>query len=265
MKVINAIIGIKAASSYHPCPICLVHKSNFAELGNERQRVAHTRNTSNRNSENMNEPLLSVKPSRIVPIPLHIFLGLCNRIIEDTLAKIVDDDTILHQSSLSVKTTSLTPQVGRSRLYSLTGPELVRYIKQEKIYDLYNECSYDDYHEQLEKLQSWMLQLHDNLLTKKQWSEEKLEDWKSFVDELLKDWKTITLTRLTPKCHMLLHIAPFVKQFDHLGKYSESQLESYHAKFAHKQKTNHFNYNNNKEEQLRRVLADFTLCAIVDC
>jgi hypothetical protein len=265
MKTINAIIGIKQASSNNPCPICITHKSKLNHMGNERQQVAHTRSTSARNSENDEVPLLNVKSKRIVPIPLHIYLGLCNKIIDDTLPQLVEDDEVLTTSSQSVKAVSLTGNVGASRVYSLNGPALDKYIREEKIYQVYNELPYDEYNEQLTKLQSWMTKLHDNLLTKNKWTAQKTQSFKVFVDELLTEWKDRTLTKLTPKCHMLLHCIQFVKNFDYLGKYNESQLESYHGKFLHKQSINHFNTNHNKGEQLRRVLADSTLQAIVNC
>ena len=96
-------------------------------------------------------------------------------------------------------------------------------------------------------------------------NEKRRDHFKLFVDQILTEWKDTTMTKLTPKCHMLLHMLPFVKNFDYLGKYNESQLESFHGQFFYKQKIHHFNQNNEKEEQLRRTLADFTLKAIVHC
>lgn len=198
---------------------------------------------------------------------MRFFLGLCNRIIDDTLSQLVEDNEVLDQSSDSVKTTSLLPgQVGKSRVYSLTGPELTRYIKQEKIYEIFYELEYDDQiHEQLKEMQSWMEKLKDDLLTKERWDETRIAGFKVFVDELLSDWNEVTRTPLTPKCHLLLHVLPFVKNFGYLGRYNESQLESYHGQFFHIQSTFHFNQNNNTGEQLRRTLADMTLKAIVNC
>jgi hypothetical protein len=62
-----------------------------------------------------------------------------------------------------------------------------------------------------------------------------------------------------PKLHMLTHAAEFARRFKALGRYSEAQIESYHARFNHKFRHTHRNLGANTEPRLRRSLADLLL------
>lgn len=72
---INTILGLKCASSSHPCPICIVSSSSLL-------RAARYRTAKDKHSMHPQQhPFLHILPERIVPTPLHVFLGISNRII----------------------------------------------------------------------------------------------------------------------------------------------------------------------------------------
>jgi hypothetical protein len=162
-----------------------------------------------------------------------------------------------------MKTYSLSPStIGRSRLHDLTGPELSKFVKKELLLDeIWDNTPLHKLHT-LTTLHKWMKILHDNLLHKQQWTQTQQTEFKSFTKEIISNWKTITNTKLTPKCHILAHIIPFVKQFKYLGKYNESSMESYHGQYRHIEQYNHKNTGKNIGKRLRRTLADFTLRSI---
>ena len=72
---INAVLGLMAPTATHPCPICIVSKNNL--IGTSRYRNANDKHSIDRT----HSPLLTIPPERIVPTPLHLFLGIGNRII----------------------------------------------------------------------------------------------------------------------------------------------------------------------------------------
>ena len=97
---------------------------------------------------------------------------------------------------------------------------------------------------------------------RKEYPQLTLPEKKKRKRELINNWEYVTDTKLTPKCHLLLHISSFIKEYKYIGKYNESSLESYHANFRNKEINNHFNKGENKCEKLRSVLADQTLISI---
>lgn len=78
---INAVLGLMAPSSTHPCPICIVSHNNY--LHSSRYRTER-----DRQSLHPDQPaLLKINPERIVPTPLHLFLGISNRIILEVFSE----------------------------------------------------------------------------------------------------------------------------------------------------------------------------------
>jgi hypothetical protein len=109
-----------------------------------------------------------------------------------------------------------------------------------------------------------MSELQKNLLHFRRWSDDDELDFHLFVSELIKNWFSVTDTRLTPKCHMVLHVVSFVKEHHYLARYGESQMESYHGKFSHTEQIHHSNKGSDVCERLRSTLADKSLGAVSD-
>jgi len=72
---ITAVLGLMSPSATHPCSICIISHNNFL-------RAARYRTPDDQLSIHPDQPaLLHIPPERIVPTPLHVFLGIHNRII----------------------------------------------------------------------------------------------------------------------------------------------------------------------------------------
>jgi hypothetical protein len=67
-------------------------------------------------------------PDEIVPLPLHILLGLCNRIISDTYAELLGAEK-LKAAWDSVKSTPAWKS-GVADIFGLNGPELRRWERR---------------------------------------------------------------------------------------------------------------------------------------
>lgn len=73
--------------------------------------------------------LLRVTPERIVPTPLHVFLGISNRIIFNACKRLAGDAAVA-ESVARVKTTHSAGCGGLSDLYQLNGPEITQWLKR---------------------------------------------------------------------------------------------------------------------------------------
>jgi hypothetical protein len=108
-------------------------------------------------------------------------------------------------------------------------------------------------------LAGWMRQLLAHLLSKDEWSEAKLSTFRLLVVDIQHNWLTHTNARPFPKLHMLTHALEFASQRRHLGKYAESQIESFHFLFTSKYNITHNNQGSSFSERMRRSLADTLL------
>ena len=121
---INGILGLMSPAATHPCPICIVSKSNF--LGTSRYRQSGDPHSIDRT----HSPLLTINPERIVPTPLHLFLGISNRIILDAFSELLGKEC-LETALKTVTTVHSAGCGGLGDLYDLNGPEISKFIKKE--------------------------------------------------------------------------------------------------------------------------------------
>ena len=254
---INAVLGLMAPSATHPCPICIVsHKSL---LSSSRYRTPADKHSLDRT----HSPLLTVPPERIVPTPLHLFLGISNRIILDAFSELLGKEHV--QSALATITTVHSAGCGgKSDLYDLNGPEISKWIKRKCSATLLaaavdvsapTKASHS-------VLSRWLQQLHHCLLHSDDWEPTDIDAWRSVVRDIHSNWRVETSIAAFPKLHMLHHAVDFAERHRFLGRASEAQIESFHASFNtlfHKQ---HRNQSSNTDERLRRSLADATLRAV---
>ena len=121
---INAVLGLMSPSATHPCPICIVSHNNFL-------RSARYRTPADQHSLNPNQPaLLHILPERIVPTPLHVFLGISNRIIFGAFHELFGESAV-EQAVQRIKTVHSAGCSGLSDLYDLNGQEITKWIKKE--------------------------------------------------------------------------------------------------------------------------------------
>ena len=111
-------------------------------------------------------------------------------------------------------------------------------------------------------LKRWLINLHDHLLRKSDWTSKQIEEWRAAVQDIQQNWSSETGQAAFPKLHMLRHSLEFAERHRFLGRASEAQIESYHAQFNTLFHDHHLNQGGNTAERLRRSLADAALHAV---
>ena len=268
---INAVLGLMAPSATHPCPICIVSHSNY--LHSSRYRTPADRHSLHP----AQCPLLTIPPERIVPTPLHLFLGISNRIILDAFSELLGKEHV--EAALKPITTVHSAGCGgKSDLYDLNGPEIRKWIKKGCSASVLASAAAAaaaaapaaasstplpaETRATHSILTRWLNELHKHLLHKKEWTAEGIDAWRATVDDIWQNWRAETKQNAFPKLHMLRHSLEFAERHRFLGRASEAQIESCHAQFDalfHKQ---HRNMSSNTSQRLRRSLADATLRAV---
>jgi len=257
---INAVLGLMAPSATHPCPICIITHNSFTKTA--RYRTAADKHSIDRT----HSALLAISSDRIVPTPLHLFLGISNRIILNVFSELLGKEHV-EETLKKVTTIHSAGCGGLSDLHDLNGPEIRKWIKQDCSTMLRTAVESKSSLTAAQKstyptLKRWLEKLHDHLLFKREWKAEEIEDWREAVDDIQDNWCAETSQAAFPKLHMLRHSLEFAERHHFLGRASESQIESFHATFNalfHKQ---HRNQSSNTGERLRRSLADAALRAV---
>ncbi len=262
-KFINAVLGLMSPSSNHPCPICILHKSQLHKTA--RYRTANDTYCV----DPSHSPLLRILPERIVPTPLHLFLGISNRIILDAFKEMFGEEAVLNAVQY-IKSIHSAGCGGLSDLYDLNGPEISKFIKKECSTILLAAAdatsslpaSTRASHSMLSR---WLKQLHHCLLRTDDWSVTDLFIWRGVVEDIHQHWREETGQNAFPKLHMLRHTIDFAERHRFLGRVSEAQIESFHATFNSLFHKHHHNQSRNTEERIRRSLADASLRAVQPC
>jgi len=202
----------------------------------------------------------------MVPTPLHLFLGISNRIILDAFSELLGKDRV-EAALKNVTTVHSAGCSGKSDLYDLNGPEISKWIKKECSATLISAAAASSpipaatfaSHSILSR---WLQQLHHCLLRSDEWTAGDVDAWRTAVSDIHSNWRAETSINAFPKLHMLHHSVDFAERHRFLGRASEAQIESFHASFNalfHKQ---HRNQAGNTAERLRRCLADSALRAV---
>jgi hypothetical protein len=257
---INAVLGLKAASAKHPCPICTISSSNL--LGRAQYRKPKDRHSRHPD----HSCLLTIDPERIVPTPLHVFLGISNRIILDVFSELLGKE-VVEETLKKITTIHSAGCGGKSDLFDLNGPEIRKWLKKECCTTLLAAAAESGQVTDAQKathsiLTRWLQKLHDNLLHKKEWELKDIEAWRETVEDIQKNWCSETNQQAFPKLHMLRHALEFAERYRFLGRASEAQIESYHYQFKKLFNEHHLNMAHNTPERTRRTLADTTLRAV---
>jgi hypothetical protein len=259
---INAVLGLMSPSATHPCPICIISHNNFL-------RAARYRTPGDQLSVHPDHPaLLHILPERIVPTPLHVFLGISNRIIFGAFHELFGESAV-QQAVQRIKTVHSAGCSGLSDLYELNGQEITKWIKKECSSSVLAsaasaaESSVSDATKATHSiLAGWLKKLHHSLLHSKDWTPEEIDSWRGVVSDIHQHWQAETHSSAFPKLHMLLHSVDFAERHRFLGRASEAQIESYHATFNKLFHFNHRNQSSNTTERLRRSLAYTTTRAM---
>lgn len=256
---INALLGLKNACAIHPCPICIIKNTSLTS-------AARYRTAADTYSKHTDQPpLLTIRPECIVPTPLHLFLGISNRIILDAYTELFGD-SLVTAAIQKIKTVHSAGCGGLSDVFDLNGPEIRKFIKRECSSSFCSSPSTtDEKKATFSLLTRWLNQLHSCLLHSNDWLPADIDAWRGVVDDIQQHWCTETKQNAFPKLHMLRHTVEFAERHRILGRVSEAQIESFHAQFNaifHKQ---HRNMSGKTAERLRRSLADAALRAVQPC
>jgi len=268
---INTLLGYKNASAIHPCPICIVSHGQLL-------RTARYRTAADQHSRNLQQhALITIIPQRIVPTPLHVFLGISNRIILEAFSELLGEESV--RSVLSdIKTVHTAGCGGLSDLFDLNGQEISKWLKHDcstKLIAAHAASAgasaagsasagsvSDAKKASLSILSQWLQQLHDCLMRKTVWDADDIEAWRGVVSDIHSHWQVEAHSNPFPKLHMLHHTVEFAERYRFLGRASEAQIESFHRSFNSLFHRHHHNLSRNIEERLRRSLADSALRAV---
>ena len=257
---INAVLGLMAPAATHPCPICIVSKNNL--LHSSRHRTAADKHSRAAGQQ----PLLTIPPERIVPTPLHLFLGISNRIILDAFSELLGKERV-ETALKSITTVHSAGCGGAADLHDLNGPEISKWIKKECSATLLAVAAASSAvpaatcasHSILSR---WLQQLHHCLLHSDDWKAADIDAWRLVASDIHQHWQAETSIAAFPKLHMLHHAVEFAERHRFLGRASEAQIESFHAQFNTLFHDHHLNQGDNTTERLRRCLADASLRAV---
>ncbi len=193
-----------APSATHPCPICIISRKNF--LSSARYRTPADKHSIDRT----HQPLLSIPPERIVPTPLHLFLGISNRIILDAFSELLDKERV-ETALKSISTVHSAGCSGKSDLYDLNGPEISKLIRRECSATLLSAVSAATAASH-SILSRWLAQLHHCLLHSDDWTTDDIESWRAAVNDIQQHWYAETSQAAFPKLHMLRHSLEFAER-----------------------------------------------------
>jgi hypothetical protein len=251
---LNTVLGLSTSAATHPCPLCLITLSDI-RAG---QLAPTTPRTALHTESQKHLPLLLISSEYVVPLPLHIFLGLSNKLVRDVLSDRLGAERVA-AAVKSVKATHAYGSAGLAAVHDLNGSELSTWLKRGIGAQLTSEAHWLD-QAAVAQIDRWMHGLHSSLLHKGEWVEQAA--FTTLVEEVQRAWIRITGLQPTPKVHMLSHALEFAARHHLLGRYSEARIESYHAAFNHSTRHTHRNQGSNLESKLRRSLADMALQAV---
>jgi hypothetical protein len=206
-----------------------------------------------------------VRVKRIVPLPLHVYLGIGNRIIKTFKAKLGEER--VDKCIKKAKQVSTQGIPGRASVHELNGQGLTRWDDKgfsKKVIDEAERAGVGTkVIKRMRTLAEWLHKLRRPLLGAHKWSKDDVKEWHNLVVDIVDRWKRVTGdARVFPKLHMLYHTAEFAQRKHCLGLLSESAFESYHALFNRLYHIRHKNSSRQPHEQLRRALADATIDAV---
>jgi hypothetical protein len=204
------------------------------------------------------EPLLKMNREYVVPLPLHCFLGIINRIVDSVLPSLftADDTTVEAEKNAVKRTPKSGVPAGALDAFGMNGPECAAFVKQERLNHLQIEETIS------EILQYWMKSLHDHLLHAKEWDGDAVATFTQTIVDINQHWTQVTGERLLPKHHMLRHCVEFASKHQYLGRYSEAPMEAVHARWNVLQEKNFRHKGSNMEAKLKGVLQLFAFAGI---
>jgi len=256
---ISCILAHKGPKATNPCPICIVEKDKLLTYANYRRPI------DGDSLHETNDAFLTIPSNRIVPTPLHLYLGINNRLIKNAFEELVGKEQ-LYDILQAVRSKHSSGCGGLSDLYDLNGPEIARWIKQDRCAEIAvlaaatSNCKMQT-QVNIARMAKWMRQLHTYLLHDQQWTPADLFIFRTFIRDIYAKWEITTGDTVIPKLHMLQHSVEFAQRWGILGAASEAQIESIHFTFKELYHVQHRNMSQKPLERIRRSLADVVAAA----
>lgn len=250
---ISHLYGLQGASATYPCPICTIQKKKI--IDNDNTDTHHRVTDDDYKLSQSSSPhsavtrLVIVPASNVVPLPLHILLGLSHYMLQ-AMEKIAGEEHFKSTMN-SIKQVHEKP-AGLSDLFTLNGNEINKWIKQQKGKQLISLLNDPIKINKINKMNEWMTQLQHHLLTNQPFTPVDIQSFNQLVIEMQTQWVDIVSHRRVPKLHMLTHCVEFAQRHNYLGRYSESRIENCHSLVNNLRENNHSNLGSNEKEKLRR-------------
>ena len=176
-------------------------------------------------------PIFLFLYDRIVPLPLHIFLGLGNQLVQlvqDELEEGDDEvDFAVFVASCKATPADIYGAEKRSAAQTLNGGELKRIIHSPEFSDFIEHVADEEISVFLFVLLEALLQVSRFLLSPERLTRREVSDFTRLVIFIGDVWHRNNDV-VKPKVHMLSHCAEFARQHRGLGAYNESPIESSH-------------------------------------
>jgi len=224
----------------------------------EESAVQRTNRSSRRFKCVVDAPIFPFLYDRIVPLPLHIFLGLGNQLIELVEDELTEGDDAADLAVFvgSCKTTpaGIHGAQKRAAAQALNGGEL-NHIVHSPQFPTFVECVVDE--EMRVKLRVHLNVLRTVipfLLSPAPLSPPQITEFRQLVNRIGAVWHR-NKSVVKPKVHMLFHCVAFAEQHGHLGAYNESSMESAHHD-VHLTFENHSSQGRHLAHKQRRMHSD---------
>ena len=222
--------------------------------------MERTKRSSGRFKCVLTAPIFPFLYNRVVPLPLHIFLGLGNQLVqlvEDELTEGDDAaDFAIFVGSCKATPADINGAQKRSAARTLNGGEL-KHIVHSPEFLLFIECVVDEEMKTyLHVLLEVFLRLLPFLLSPERLSRREISDFTRLVILIGDVWHR-NKDVVKPKVHMLSHCAQFAAQHRGVGAYNESPMESSHHD-VHLTFERHSNCGRNTPLKERRTQSDIS-------
>lgn len=128
-KFINTVLGLKSPAANKPCPYCIIDRDHLSlPTANARTDVHYAHKLHS--THETNTQLIKINTDHIVPLPLHVFLGLGDRLLKHIYPTLIADE-LLDDTISQIKQTQTHTSIGggASDFYSFNGKELSKWIK----------------------------------------------------------------------------------------------------------------------------------------
>jgi hypothetical protein len=258
---LSAVAGLTGPNSTYPCPICMVPHSHLLKPNCSKRTDKH------KLGRNLwQTPLLTCPSDRIIPLPLHIYLGFGNRIIDDIFVRKLGKEAV-QEFKGTCKSLHSVSGGGLSDIFKLNGAEVRQWVKTVNMDELISHgikplTNRKAWEHRIRLIAEWLEGLHKHLLHGKVWKSAQVAEFKELVKNIQEGWEDTANDGQWPKLHMLTHAVEFAEKHHILGRLSEAPMESAHAQFNQLFHFNHRNMLRDRPEQFRRCMANVATSAV---